>query len=818
MDLRFIKDASRAKLIHLFKKYLIKRKVLNLHIWFLRSCLKENLTPKFINIKTSINNTATKKMIALAQKIWIKEELKSKYVERDRINLQLYYVHGFINCKLHATIFDALQSKCLDTIEDIGKNVYFKLNNKLIRLRMSRLDNRQISKNDKNIKNHHKFQNRIVNTSNTVFNDSELKILGENLKSNFNFVVKKDDIHNLAIESEIIINKSNLPDNQKSFLKNKVAKSLSHTQNNKCNQFDTDHKTTKNIALKFKTENLTLIKADKGNCNIVVNRREYIDSVNNFIENQNYIKIKNNPVDSHQRNLKLVIKKYNDIIKEFVVPKFLIITNPQPPLLYCLPKIHKTLSTVFKEIPLRPVVSQINSPTCKMAKWLNTIFRSKTNWTATYSVKNSIDLIDKIKGIIIPDNAFLISFDIINLFPSVPSNECLPLIRDILASVDLNSEFVDMYMDCLMVCLNQNFFKFDNKFYKQEDGLSMGNSLSPLLSEIFLDNMERNYIAKNTIFQNNIIAWYRYVDDIFCIFNGNENQLNDFLIFINNIHNSINFTFEKSRDDGLPFLDLIINIHNSKLNFNIFRKPTHTDNVIPFHSNHPIQYKLAAFNSFIDRLIKVPLSKTDFDWEKQLILQIAVTNGYNPSLIHNLINKKLSRYSVLNLTGLTPSNNDFKNAFCLTYIGLPSIQLSNIFNSCNIKVVFKTKSSNFNLFCKFKDIVPPLYKAGIYRLECKDCNAIYIGMTTRNINIRVKEHFRLIKNNNNFKVSAFADHILNANHNFDSNSDFSILHSEDNYNKLFLLEQLEIFKHNVDDRYNVVNDIIFDCPYIVASL
>ncbi len=38
--------------------------------------------------------------------------------------------------------------------------------------------------------------------------------------------------------------------------------------------------------------------------------------------------------------------------------------NSKPPHLYGLPKIHKPL------IPLRPIVSSIDSPTCKLSKFL----------------------------------------------------------------------------------------------------------------------------------------------------------------------------------------------------------------------------------------------------------------------------------------------------------------------------------------------------------------------------------------------------------------------------------------------------------------
>ena len=39
-------------------------------------------------------------------------------------------------------------------------------------------------------------------------------------------------------------------------------------------------------------------------------------------------------------------------------------------------------------------------------------------------------------------------------------------------------------------CLNQNYCEFDGKIYMGKEGLAMGNPLSPLASEIFMDYLE----------------------------------------------------------------------------------------------------------------------------------------------------------------------------------------------------------------------------------------------------------------------------------------------------------------------------------------
>ena len=44
------------------------------------------------------------------------------------------------------------------------------------------------------------------------------------------------------------------------------------------------------------------------------------------------------------------------------------------------------------------------------------------------------------------------------------------------------------------------------------------------------------------------------------------------------------------------------------------------------------------------------------------------------------------------------------------------------------------------------DNILPENKSGIYQINCKDCEKIYIGKTKRDLETRVKELFRNIKN------------------------------------------------------------------------
>ena len=98
------------------------------------------------------------------------------------------------------------------------------------------------------------------------------------------------------------------------------------------------------------------------------------------------------------------------------------------PRFYGLPKIHKV------NVPLRPIVSFVNFPTYSISKFLSKII--KPLMTNRFSVKNSIDFIDRIKDVVIEEDDILVSFDVVSLFTSVHVNCAIKCILDLLVVGD----------------------------------------------------------------------------------------------------------------------------------------------------------------------------------------------------------------------------------------------------------------------------------------------------------------------------------------------------------------------------------------------
>ena len=85
------------------------------------------------------------------------------------------------------------------------------------------------------------------------------------------------------------------------------------------------------------------------------------------------------------------------------------------PRLSGLPKIHKEM------VPLRPIVSFVNSPTYNVSRYLARVLSPVVGNTDN-TVKNSQHFAEFIRGQTLDADQMLVSFDVVSLFTKVPVN------------------------------------------------------------------------------------------------------------------------------------------------------------------------------------------------------------------------------------------------------------------------------------------------------------------------------------------------------------------------------------------------------------
>ncbi|XP_017475487.1 PREDICTED: uncharacterized protein LOC108365816 [Rhagoletis zephyria] len=193
------------------------------------------------------------------------------------------------------------------------------------------------------------------------------------------------------------------------------------------------------------------------------------------------------------------------------------------------------------------------------------------------------------KSLEIPKDAKFVSFDVKDLYPSIPTAETVTILtKTLIEKTDKN--VATEIVNTLRVTLDQNYFKFNNKIYRQTNGLGMGNPTSAILIEVFMQHLDEKYMTELTT-SRGVKFYARYVDDIICLVTGDkEEQIQGYL---NDQHTNINFTMDKENEGKINYLDITIKINKvtNKCEFGIYRKPTATDTIIHNTSNHPQQHK-----------------------------------------------------------------------------------------------------------------------------------------------------------------------------------------------------------------------------------
>ena len=213
---------------------------------------------------------------------------------------------------------------------------------------------------------------------------------------------------------------------------------------------------------------------------------------------------------------------------------------------------------------------------------------------------NSLDLVSKLSTLNVNYNYKLVSFDVKSLFTNVPVDSLLNFMKNEFS----DSVFpinLDDFIELIRLCVCEAKFSFENEFFEQKFGLAMGNCLSPVCSNLYMEFFEK-YLLR-TILPDDVI-WYRYVDDVLCLW-PEDLDLDHFLCQLNNLVPSIEFSIEEEIDFKIPFLDVLIERVEHNFKFTIYRKPTNICSYIHYYSSHALSIKLAKFSGMFLKALKI---------------------------------------------------------------------------------------------------------------------------------------------------------------------------------------------------------------------
>ena len=407
--------------------------------------------------------------------------------------------------------------------------------------------------------------------------------------------------------------------------------------------------------------------------------------------------------------------------------------------MYGLAKVHKQLVNGFPK--LRPILSAINTPTYKLAKYLVKIMEPLT--TNNYTVKDTFSFAHDIRS----QNSthFMSSFDVDSLFTNIPLDETINICCDKLFETENTVSGLNksQFRTLLELATKESFILFNGQYYKQIDGVAMGSPLGPTLANIFLCHYEHKWLDRcPSSFKP--LYFKRYVDDIFCLFTD-EGHVQSFLTDLNTCHPNMSFTFENEKDNCLPFLDVNVIRSGHQFITSVFRKPTFSGVFTNFGSFIPELYKRNLILTLLFRAYTISSNWELVHKEVVTLKAILLKNAYPRNLIDSMVKKFFDKLHTKRDVATVPKE---QFEIVLPYLGSISGKIKRNMKStitkylptCEIKVIFKSPSRLCSVFT-FKDKLPAYLTSGVvYKYTCGKCKSTYIGKTKRHTCKRYAEH------------------------------------------------------------------------------
>ena len=339
----------------------------------------------------------------------------------------------------------------------------------------------------------------------------------------------------------------------------------------------------------------------------------------------------------------------------------------------------------------------------------------------------------------------MVSFDVVSLFTSIPTNLALQVIQQRLQQDTLLTQRTDISITNIIKLLDfvfQNSFStYKNEYYQQISGCAMRSPVSATVADIVMEHVEETAISTAP---HPPRWWFRYVDDSHsCL---KTTQVNEFHDHLNSINPHLQFTIELEQNRCPPFLDTMTIRSNGKIEVDIYRKLTHTDKYLHHGSHHPLQHKLSVLSTLLDRAEKIPSNKGKHR-ERKNILKVLRDNGYPFTFIKSYDNKRKRRHTDDTNANVriprTSVNNRGNPADCVasSCVTLPHVKgvtekVSTVLRRENIKVRYKPTTTLSQQFTKPKDKSPPEQtNRVVYKICCYDCDFVYYGQTDKHLRL-----------------------------------------------------------------------------------
>ncbi|XP_076054504.1 uncharacterized protein LOC143033200 [Oratosquilla oratoria] len=288
--------------------------------------------------------------------------------------------------------------------------------------------------------------------------------------------------------------------------------------------------------------------------------------------------------------------------------------------------------------PLRPIISQIPTPTYNLAKILNSLLSPYTPsiWLLK-SPKEFIDLLHSKEP-----TGLIASLDTKSLFTNGPIDETIDFILDDVYRSHHQHLDIPENRLCLLLeaCTKESPFRGpDGNMYRQVDGVAMESPFGVLFANFYMGLVERRVLSVRHL---RPFTCGGYVDDIFVEVRDRKHPQDLHKAFISS--SCLNFTLELHDDGSLPFLDVFIKPVDRKFVTSVHVKETNKGRFLNVEGEYPTSYKRSVIRSYVNRAFTHCSTWPLLHQELQRLQQVLVNNGFSNKDVQSIIMQKMDTY------------------------------------------------------------------------------------------------------------------------------------------------------------------------------
>ena len=223
---------------------------------------------------------------------------------------------------------------------------------------------------------------------------------------------------------------------------------------------------------------------------------------------------------------------------------------------------------------------------------------------------------------------------------------------------------------------------------------------------------------------------------------------------------------EKEENSTIPFLDTLIQRNqDGTISVKVYRKPTHTNQCLSFTSHHSTRSKQSVITALFNRAENVIPNNTELKQEQEHITKVLQSNGYSKPFIDRT--RRQWHLKQQNKNNNQPAEKEPEPVRRINLLHIQGIseQLQRTLSQHDIKSTFYTTTTLHKILPSPKDPIPTEKTHNIiYKLDCKDCDDVYIGESKRAYQTRIGEHISAVRKADTKRYET--DHCWKFNHDF----------------------------------------------------